>query len=117
MAEGGSNVPSQARLLSRRSAPIFRVCACDQRLPAAPTRLMAMETLRGIAVEKLAVDRGQFGFLADSPPLFCNRRDLLFNQRGGFCLFQVAIRRCRKARWQFLAIDNPLVSFACRTWK
>ena len=104
--------------------PLLGVSAGDQRLACGTKRvlqrLVAIEPLYGVAIEKLtsgekfAVDRGQFGFLADGLPLFGDGRDLLFDQRGSFRLLQVVIRRSRKAGRQraraSLALDQHRLS-------
>lgn len=63
---------------------------------------MVIEPLKRVAVEELtpgeqlAVDVAQVGFVADLLPVFGDRRDLALDQRCGFHLFQVKIRRGRR---------------------
>ncbi|MEY9722116.1 hypothetical protein ABIA22_004670 [Sinorhizobium fredii] len=81
-------------------------CACDQRLPNGTKRvlqrLVTTQSLKGVAIEKLApgeqvaIDRTQFAFIADRLSALGDRRDLMFDQRRGFHLFQVIVGRGRK---------------------
>lgn len=60
---------------------------------------MITEAFEGVAIEKLtsskqiAVDGGQAGILANLLPMFGDGRDLVFDQSGGFGLFQVIVGR------------------------